>query len=291
MIAEAIPLPVRPAIRPPPPHPAPVLMERARGVARITIKSDGGETRLVENYQSGAAKVRFPRIRPGEPLEVVLVNTAGGVTGGDSLSYAIAAEAGAKGTIATQAAERVYRRAAGVAEIATSLRVAEGASLEWLPQETIVFDGSALSRTLNADVHPAGRLLAVEAIVLGRTAMGERARNVIVADQWRIRRGGTLVFADGLRFDGDAEAAMAGPATGNRAAAIATLVLIAPDAEAKLDAARQALASCAGEGGVSAWNGMLVARLIAPAGQALRAGLMRVIETLRERQLPRVWYC
>lgn len=266
-------------------------MQRARGVVRVTIRADGSVTRLVENYQSGSAKTRFPRVKDSSPLEVVLVNSAGGVTGGDHLSYSVSAEAGAHGVVATQAAERIYRRSDGVARIETTLSVASGASLDWLPQETILFDRSALTRTLVADVNADARLLAVEAIVLGRTAMGETARSVEIADSWRIRRNGNLVFADGLRLNGDAVAIMAGGATGKGAAAIATLVLVAPDAETKLDAARQSIASPSGEAGISAWNGMLVARLIASTGQALRADLMRLIETLRGGTMPRVWQC
>jgi urease accessory protein len=266
-------------------------MQRARGVVRVAIRADGSTTRLVENYQSGSAKTRFPKVEDSSPLEVILVNTAGGVTGGDRLSYSVLAETGARGVVATQAAERIYRRSDGVARVETVLSVASGASLDWLPQETILFDRSALTRRLVADVDAAARLLAVEAIVLGRTAMGETARSVEVSDTWRIRRNGKLVFADGLRLNGDAVAIMAGGATGNGAAAIATLVLVAPDAETKLDAARQAIASPSGEAGVSAWNGILVARLIAATGQALRTDLMRLIETLRDGTIPRVWHC
>jgi urease accessory protein len=257
----------------------------------VAIRADGSTTRLVENYQSGSAKTRFPKVEDSSPLEVILVNTAGGVTGGDRLSYSVLAETGARGVVATQAAERIYRRSDGVARVETVLSVASGASLDWLPQETILFDRSALTRRLVADVDAAARLLAVEAIVLGRTAMGETARSVEVSDTWRIRRNGKLVFADGLRLNGDAVAIMAGGATGNGAAAIATLVLVAPDAETKLDAARQAIASPSGEAGVSAWNGILVARLIAATGQALRTDLMRLIETLRDGTIPRVWHC
>jgi urease accessory protein len=286
---SAIPIPL--AAKHPLPPLAPPPMERARGAARVGLWADRGMTRLRVNYQSGSAKARFPKVATGEAMEVVLVNTAGGVTGGDHLTYAVSAEAGARGVVSTQAAERIYRRSAGVAEIETTLTVAEGAALDWLPQETIVFDRSALRRTLAADVHSSARLLAVEAIVLGRAAMGETARDVSVADTWRIRRGGTLVFADGLRLDGDTVATLAGGATGNGAAAMATLVLVSPDAEAKIGVARRALEDCAGEGGVSVWNGMLVARLVAPGGQALRTDLMRLIEVLRASPMPRVWHC
>jgi urease accessory protein len=266
-------------------------LERARGAARISFAADGAATRLAENFQSGSAKARFLKPRAGEPPEVVLLNTAGGVTGGDHLTYAVSVGPGAQGIATTQAAERIYRRSDGVARIETTLAVAEGASLDWLPQETILFDRSALKRTLTADVHPTGRLLAVESIVLGRTAMGETIRSASIADSWRVRRGGRLAFADGLRFDGDSVAILAGGATGGGAVAIATLVLIAPDAEAAIDTARTALADAAGEAGASTWNGMLVARLTAPNGQALRADLVRLIEALRGVTMPGTWHC
>lgn len=266
-------------------------LERVRGAACVGLRSDGGVTRLRENYQSGSAKVRFPRTETGEAIEAVLLNTAGGLTGGDVLSYSVTVDAGASGIATTQAAERVYRRTSGAARIDTTLSVGEGAGLDWLPQETIVFDRSAFRRTIEADVHPAGRLLAFEAILLGRTAMGEAARAVSLSDSWRIRRGDRLVFADGLRLAGDTVALLQGGATGNGAAAMATLVLVAPDAEEKLAPGREALADAASECGVSAWNGLLVARLIAPGGQALRTDAIRLIEALRGRPMPRVWNC
>jgi urease accessory protein len=260
-------------------------------LARVSVRSTGGITRLAENYQAGSAKVRFPRVPGGTPMEAVLVNTAGGLTGGDRMSYSVTADDGAQGIATTQAAERVYRSASGDARIESRLTVKADAALDWLPQETILFDRSALTRTLIANIDPTARLLAVEAIVLGRTAMGETARSIALSDSWRIRRGGELVFADGVRLDGDAVSTLASGATGNGAAALATLVLVAPDAEAKLDTARASLDAAAGECGASAWNGMLVARLIAPTGQALRADLIRLVEALRGMPMPRVWTC
>jgi urease accessory protein len=267
------------------------VLERVRGAARIGFNATGGVTRLAENFQSGSAKARFPKSRPGEAPQVVLLNTAGGVTGGDRLSFAVSVGPHASGVATTQAAERIYRRSDGVAHIDTTLAVADGASLDWLPQETILFDRSALKRTLTADVHPTGRLLAVESILLGRTAMGEQIRNATLADSWRIRRGGKLAFADGLRFDGDSVAILANGATGGGAIAIATLVLVAPDAEAAIDTARAALADAEGDAGASAWNGMLVARLTAPDGQTLRTDLIRLIEALRGVTMPGNWLC
>jgi urease accessory protein len=221
----------------------------------------------------------------------VLLNTAGGVTDGDHLSFAVSVGPHARAVATTQAAERIYRRREGVARVETTLTVAEHASLDWLPQETILFDRSALKRTLTADVHATGRLLAVETILLGRTAMGEQIRNASLADSWRIRRGGKLAFADGIRFEGDSVATLANGATGGGAIALATLVLIAPDAEVSIETARTALAEAKCEAGASAWNGMLVARLAAREGHTLRADLIRLIEALRQATMPGNWLC
>ncbi len=250
-----------------------------------------GRFRPTTIYQSGSAKIRLPRDRAGAPFEGVLLNTAGGVTGGDRLAYEVAVGEAAEAVVTTQAAERVYRRSEGVARIDTTLAVGAGGRLDWLPQETILFDRSALSRRLTADIAADATLLAVEPLVLGRAAMGETIRTVFARDVWRIRRDGVLVFADALRLDGDSEMIMKGGATGAGARAMATLVLVAPDAEARLDTVRAALENARGEAGASAWNGMLVARFLAPGGQALRADLMMLIETLRGAPMPRVWHC
>jgi len=264
---------------------------RARGDARLAFVSVAGETRLDACYQSGSAKIRLPRVAPDAVKEAVLLNTAGGLTGGDRLVYRVSAGAGSRASVSTQAAERIYRRRAGEAWVETDLTVGPSARLDWLPQETILFDNSALSRRLVADVEADATLLAVETIVLGRRAMGETTRNVFVSDSWRVRRGGTLIFADGLRLDGNAEAIMSGGATGGGATALATLLLVSPDAESLVDAARETLACGQGEGGASAWDGLLVARLLGSSALALRNDLTALVERLRGLAMPRVWNC
>jgi len=271
------------------PSAAPPVLERARGYARLSFASSEGETRLVECYQSGSAKIRLPRVARGAPTEAILLNTAGGVTGGDHFIYDVTAAPSSCAVVTTQAAERVYRRSSGSARIETSLTIEAGARLEWLPQETIIFDNSALSRRLSADVTDDATLLAVEAIVLGRTAMGETTRNIQVGDSWRVRRNGELIFADGIRLEADAVDIMAGAATGRGAVAFATVLLVSPDAETRIEAAREVLDRTGSEGGASAWNRMLVLRLIASTAQALRSDLVKLVECLRGAPMPRVW--
>lgn len=269
----------------------PVALQRSVGLARLAVRRTGARDRLDTLFQSGACKIRLPRVDPALPLEAVLLNTAGGITGGDRLRYEVAVGPGARATVTGQAAERVYRRSHGVAEVENHLVIEAGGALAWLPQETILFDRSALARRLTAEIAGDATLLAAESFVLGRAAMDETVRTAFVSDSWRIRRNGRLIFADALRLDGDPTAILAGGSTGRGARAFATIVLVAPDAEALLDAARTALDGAAGEAGASAWNGILVARLLAPDGQALRHDLIRLIETLRGAPMPRVWHC
>ena len=269
-------------------HPTEPAMQRARGVARLSVAAIAGRSRIAGMHQSGSSRIRLPR-GIGAPLEAVLLNTAGGLTGGDRFSTEASVGPGAAALVTSQAAERIYRSAAGTARVETRLAVHGDGVLAWLPQETIVFNRAALSRTLDADVDRDGTLLALEAVVLGRTAMGERLTDIAMTDAWRIRRGGRLVFADKTRLAGDTVALMNGTATGGGALALATLVLVAPDAGRHVDSLREALDGMPGEAGVSALDGATVLRMIAGSGQALRALVTTAVTVIRGVPMPRVW--
>ncbi|WP_417687359.1 urease accessory protein UreD [Roseibium sp.] len=269
-------------------------MQRVKGAARVSYQFDGTATRLDDLYQSGSAKVRLPKVYDGVPA-AVLINTAGGITGGDRLSYEASLGEDAHALVTTQTAERAYRRTSGVGSVATRLTVAAGATLEWLPQEAILFNASALHRSLTADLAGNSRLLALESVVLGRSAMGERVDTLSYRDRWRIRRDGKLVFADDVRLEGDPTESLKGIATTAGKIAFATFFDCAVDAEDRIDLARSALGTCAGQASVhaaaSAWNGLLIARFVANDGQALRSRLMSFLKTYRSAELPRVWHC
>ncbi|WP_421725672.1 urease accessory protein UreD [Bauldia sp.] len=270
----------------------PPRLERVDGVARVSVKAAGdGATRLAGLHQSGAAKVRLPRVVAGAPLEAVFLNTAGGVTAGDRLRYEVVSAEGAQVVATSQAAERAYRALNGTARIEAELTVSSGARLDWIPQETILFEGSRLRRRFTVDLADDAVFLAAEMVVLGRTAMGEVLHDITFLDSWRVRRSGALVFADATRIDGDADAIMTVGATGNRAIAFATVVFVAPDTEGQLAGVRDALEPVPAEWGASAWNGVLVVRMVAASAQPLRDALITAIETLRGAGMPRVWHC
>ncbi len=243
--------------------------------------------------QEGCLKARFPRVQ-GDAAEVITVNLSGGVAGGDQLAAQVSLGAGARATVSGQAAERFYRALpdSPPSQVRTALTVAEGGSLEWLPQESILFDRSALDRSLNVDLAETACFLGVESLVFGRAAMGEAVERLRLRDLIRVRRGGELLLHDVLRLQGSAREILVRRATGAGMRAFATLALAAPGAETLLDLVRDALAGTPAEAGASGWNGLLVARLAAPTGAELRRAITAALAALRGgRALPRAWGC
>jgi len=264
--------------------------QRVAAQGRLAVRFAEGRTRLAELYQEGAAKLRIPRSdRPD--LEAVLINTAGGLTGGDRLSWHVAVENEAALTVTTQACEKIYRAAEGQAELRSAITVGANARLAWLPQETILYERSALSRSLDIDLAESAEALVAEAVIVGRKAHGETVGRAMLRERWRLRQGGRLVHAEELALGPDVAAQLAAPAGGNGAGAFATVLLIAGDAEALLAPAREIIGD---EGGASFWHvgktGKLLARLVAEDGYALRRRLVPLLGLLNRRaELPKLW--
>lgn len=257
-------------------------LQRAVGKAEVGFSANG----LSHLYQSGCAKVLLPNSYT-DRAEAVFINTAGGVTGGDKLALDVTLAENAALTLTTQAAERVYKSTGGSANISNTVALGEGATLDWLPQETILFDASALDRRLTVEMRETASFLATETVVLGRRAMGETLSQALLTDRWHIYRGGKPAYVDTLRFNDPTQ--LANRATLNGQRALTTLVYIAPDAEDRLAQARTLLPSDI-EAAASAWNDMLVARFLAPDAQPLRAALIAFLTAFRGRDMPRVWH-
>lgn len=271
-------------------------LARARGAARIEFAARAGATVLARLAQRSPVRVLLPRPTGGDAV-AVLLNTAGGVCGGDRLEAAAQLRAGARATVVGQAAERVYRALDRPATIHTSLDVAAGAALHWAPQETLLFDGARLERRTELRTERDGRLLAAETLVFGRRAMGERVRRLHLRDDWRLWRDGRLVWADALRLVGDDAAPALAAASGFRGhEALCTLVFVGGALEAAREEARGLLAAAPVVGGASLVNGVLVVRALGD-GAPIRRLLTELSMTLRasglgfEPALPRVWSC
>lgn len=277
---------------------APLLPEafagnRAVGKVALAVDDAAGMTRRTHVHEAGSLRVRFPNAeRPAEgkaALDAVLVNTAGGVTGGDRFEIDLKVGAGARLAVTTAAAEKIYRSLGPDSRITVNLQVATQGDLIWLPQETILFDRARLQRSIEVDLASGARLLLVEAIVFGRAAMGETVLQGRLLDRWRIRVDGAPVFAETVRLDGKIAECLARPACAAGAAAIASVVKI-PGGEDDIAAVRAGGGDFCGEVGISAWNGLAATRLVASNGADLRRDLIAVLTALRSTPLPRLWF-
>ena len=257
---------------------------RARGSVRLAVRA-GARSSLADLYQSGSLKALFPR-RDGAAAQAVLVNTAGGVTGGDRFETHVEVAPGAALTLTTQAAERAYRATGDTpGRIANSATV--GGWLHWLPQETILFEGCNLSRRLTVDLGAQATALIVEPLIFGRLAMGETLSRARLSDRIEILRAGRPEYVDALAFGPDIARQLSGLALGKGAGALATVILAGDEAEGRLGRVRAMLPPTAGASLLS--PRLLCARILAEDGFSLRRTLIPLLTQLSGDALPRPW--
>lgn len=270
-------------------------LPRAEAVVRLAFKQRDGITCIEDLHQAGAGRARFPNAPEMEAeggAQAVLLNMAGGLTGGDRFDIEVRMGPQAFATVATAAAEKIYRaRDEEPARLNVSLHIGPGARLDWLPQPTILFDRSAFVRKTEVDLCASSTFLAAECLIFGRAAMGEELLSGRVQDAWRVRREGKLIFADTLRLDGGVARMLDRPGVLVGGHATATIFYAGPGAAARVDDVRALLEAAACDIGVSAFNEILLLRAAAKDGRTLQAELKPVLEFLSGHTLPRIWQC
>ncbi len=276
-----------------------------RGVAELGFARRDGATRLAHLYQRAPLRVLFPAAEPGEACLAVVVTTSGGLVAGDRLRVAVDAAPGTIAHVTASAAEKIYRSTGATTEVAQTLSVGSGGWLEYLPPETILFDGARLRRHTRLDLMPGAGFLGGGILVFGRRARGEALTHGLLHERWEVHRGGALVWGDALHLSAehgrDIAAIIADPACFDGAAACATLLLAPPggDPPAFVEGARaaQQRSLAAGlRGGVTAVGGLLLARWLAADPLPLRRAYADLACHLRQAamglppRLPRLWH-
>ena len=267
---------------------------RAHGRVRMSFVRRAGRTSLETLFQEGSSRVLLPQVAPRASPQAVLLNTSGGITGGDSVHTEVRIGPGAGAVITTQAAEKIYRSADGDGRVNTDLTIAEGGWLAWLPQETILFDGGRLARETRLNVAKGGRILACETLMFGRQARQEAMRSGLLQDSWRLHRDGKLAWADVLRLEGDVAGILARPGVADGAVAMASVLYVADDADTLLEIARD-LTGCAHVTAAATNLGsVLLARFAADSLYDLRRELIPFLCLFLEAAaipttLPRAW--
>ncbi len=271
-----------------PAHEATFAGNRAMGRIALSVAAASGQSRRARVHEAGSLRVRFPNSEDASQLDAVIVNTAGGMTGGDRFDIEVDIGAGARLCLTSAAAEKVYRSLGPDTQIGVKLAVGHDAALAWLPQETILFDRARLRRTIDLDLARGAGVLLAEAVVFGRSAMGEAVACGHLFDRWRVRVDGELVFAETTKLEDAVAQQLAEAAVAAKGTAIASVLKLPGDNEA-VAAVRAMQPSFIGDVGVSSWNGLALARLVAPNGSALRHDLLSVLITWGDGKLPRLW--
>lgn len=259
---------------------------RSIGAIKLAVGVSDGASRRRRVAENGPLRVRFPTPEASD-LEAVIVNTAGGIAGGDRHRLDISIQENARLIVTTAAAEKIYRALGPDAEIEIKLKVGAGARLSWLPQETILFDRCRLSRRIDVELEPGAMLTMAEMVVFGRSAMGEAVATGSFIDRWRVRRDGRLLFAETVKLDGAVAHMLAEPAVAAGGIAVAT-VLMVPGDDAMAARVRAVSDQFMAEVAISAWNGIALARLCAKDSANLRHDLACVLTALGA-SLPRIW--
>jgi urease accessory protein len=267
------------------------------GKARLSFAASEGVTRLEDLFQSDPVRILFPSPPKDDISQAVVVTTSGGLVGGDKIALDIAVRENAKALVTAQSAEKIYRSAGEDARINVSLNAAPGSWLEYLPQETILFNGSRLQRQTTIDVAEGGQLLAGEMMVFGRLGHGERFEAGLAHEAWEISKDGRLVWGDALHLEDNIADVLDDPACFDDAVATATAVYIGPNAEHHLTTVRDILSDqeSATLKGVTFVNGILVMRWLGKDALDLRNDFGSFWGRFRNQlaglptTLPRLW--
>ena len=252
-------------------------------------------TRIVDVFERSPIRIMFPRDIRGAVEEAVLVNTSGGIAGGDRLEIAVTALANASVAVTTQTAEKVYRALNEPAHITTKLKAFDVAKLAWLPQETIVFNWGRLARETEIEVSSGAKLLALEWLVLGRAAHGEEMVGGYLTDTWRVKKDDRLVWADTFRITDEIFAQLHRKALLADCKAVATLIYFGPFLEARLEFLRDVALTLQCQCAATSVGGLIIVRLAAKASDMLRTGLRDVLRQFGRElgpgpfRVPKMW--
>ncbi|WP_456657255.1 urease accessory protein UreD [Bradyrhizobium sp. JR3.5] len=263
----------------------------------MVFSGAASDTEISDIYQKFPMAIAFPNVDDHRCKEAVLINTSGGVAGGDEIRVDVVAQGNASVVVTTQAAEKVYRALDRPARILTRLRAEGAARLAWLPQEAIVFNQARIARQTEIDVSSGTELIALEWLVLGRIESGEEVLGGHLLDNWRIRVDGRLVWADGFLASDQVFPQLRKTALLATWKAIATMIYFGPRPESRLERLREIGASLECACGVTIVGAIIVIRVAAISGADLRRGLRRFLDQLNHELgsgpfgVPKMWSC
>ncbi|SDR59024.1 urease accessory protein [Rhizobiales bacterium GAS191] len=272
-------------------------LQRANGCGRVVLSGSEKGPRIVDVFQRSPIRIMFPRVGDGAIEEAVLVNTAGGIAGGDRLDLDVTVLANASIAVTSQAAEKVYRALNEPARITTKLKACEAAKLAWLPQETIVFNWGRLRRETEIELSSGAELLALEWLVLGRAAHGEEMVGGHITDSWRVKKDGRLIWADSFRATDEVFPHLQRKALLSNCKAVGTLIYFGPHLDTRLEFLRDIAASLECHCAATSVGGLIIVRFAAKVSYDLRLALRNLLQQFSRElgpgpfRVPKMWLC
>jgi urease accessory protein len=272
-------------------------LRRAEGCGRIVLSGSQNGARIKDIFQRSPIRIMFPRAGGGAVEEAVLVNTAGGIAGGDRFEISVTALANAAIAVTSQAAEKVYRALNEPARVTTRLKACEAAKLAWLPQETIVFNWARLNRETEVELSSGAELLALEWLVLGRAAHGEEMIGGHIRDSWRVKKDDRLIWADSFRVADEMFPHLHRKALLSHCTAVGTLIYFGPHFDARLQFSRDVALSLECQCAASSVGGLIIVRFAAKLSYDLRLALHNFLQQFSRElgpgpfRVPQMWSC
>ena len=265
----------------------------------LAFARTGERTVLRDNRHHGPLRVQKALDPEGEGVcQAIVLHPPSGIAGGDHLLISATVGAGAHAQLTTPGAGKWYRSGGPEASQRLELTVEEGAALEWLPQETIVFDGARARMETRVRLAADSRFIGWDILCLGRAAAGERFEHGRFDLLCRVERGGAPIWLERGGFDG-ADPMLASPAGWAGHGVGGTLLCAFPDLPRQAAGLLEALRAIApGDGashGITALPGVLVARYLGDNSEAARLWFARLWQTLRPACCgrpavpPRIW--
>jgi urease accessory protein len=270
-------------------------LQGARGLCRIVVGGAEEGNKIIDVFQRSPLRMIFPQSSEAGVKEVVLINTAGGIAGGDRLECSVTALPNAFIAVTSQTAERVYRALSEPARVLTKLKVSDGARLAWFPQETIIFNWARLHRKTEVEISPGAELLALDWLVFGRAAHGEQIVGGRLSDQWRVKKDGRLIWADTFNVGEEGFPHLKRRALLGNCKAIATLIYFGPEMHKRLELLRDISGSLDCLCAATSVSGLIIVRLAADSSSNLRLALHDLIDQLGPEfgsgpfRVPKMW--
>ena len=272
-------------------------LQRADGCGRLVLSGSDYGARIEDIFERSPIRILFPGTAYCSAKEAVIINTGGGVAGGDRLEFSVSVLSGASIAITSQAAEKIYRALHEPARVTTRLEARESARLAWLPQETIIFNRARLHRTTEIELFSGAELLALEWLVLGRAAHGEIMVGGNITDSWRVKKDGRLIWADGFRVTDEIFPHLNRKALLSNCNAIATLIYFGPNLDKRLEFLHEILPPLECDCAATMVSGLIVARFAAKRSSDLKLALRSFLQQFGPEvgsgpfRVPKMWSC